>query len=140
MMMKLNNLRSNLFPLHHNTITAITELHGRHSLKTLNLPLPFLMASGPLKNKSLPEVDLRLPLLVEMLWTMEHIPEDMVPSDGILTTLTMKELAIVVDKKIQDYFLPFDFSPFNSSYFSLILPKLSFLLSYRKINFVDIFF
>merc|ERR1719220_1601701 len=114
---------------HNNTIT---ELHGRHSLKRLNLPLPFLTASGLLKNKSLPEVDLRLPLLGEMLLIMEHILEDMVPSDGIQTTLTMKELAIVVDKKIQDYFLPFDFSPFNSSYFSLILPKLSFLLSYRK--------
>merc|ERR1739848_516621 len=114
---------------HNNTITE----HGRHSLKKLNLHLPSLTASGLLKNKSLPEVDLRLPLLGEMLLIMEHILEDMVPSDGILTTLTMKELAIVVDKKIQDYFLPFDFSPFNSSYFSLILPKLSFLLSYRKI-------
>jgi hypothetical protein len=30
-------------------------LHGRHSLKTLNLLLPFLTASGLLKNKSLPE-------------------------------------------------------------------------------------
>merc|ERR1712083_766550 len=112
--MKLNNLRSDLFPFHNNTIT---ELHGPHSLKRLNLPS-----------------------LGEMLWIMEHIPEDMVPSDGILTTLTMKELAIVVDKKIQDYFLPFNFSSLNSSYFFLILLKLSFLVSYRKINFVDIFF
>merc|ERR1711971_705100 len=136
MMMKLSNLRSDLFPLHHNTITG---LHGRHSLKTLNLLLPFLTASGLLKSKSLPEVDLRLPSLVEMLWIMEHILEDMVPSDGILTTLTMKELATVVDKKIQDYFSRFNFSSLNSSYFSLILQKLSFLLSYRKINSIDIF-
>merc|ERR1719220_192992 len=121
---------------HNNTIT---ELHGRHSLKRLNLPLPFLTASGLLKNKSLPEVDLRLPLLGEMLWTMEHIPEDMVLLDGILTTLTMKELAIVVDKNFQDYLSIFNFSSLNSSYFFLILLKLSFLLSYRKINFVDIF-
>ena len=84
-------------------------------------------------------VDLHLPLLGEMLLIMEHILEDMVPSDGILTTLTMKELAIVVDKNFQDYFSLFKFSSLNSSYFSLILPKLSFLLSYRKINFVDIF-
>ena len=85
-------------------------------------------------------VDLRLPSLVEMLWIMEHILEDMVPSDGILTTLTMKELATVVDKKIQDYFSRFNFSSLNSSYFSILLPKLSFPLSYRKINFIDIFF
>ena len=85
-------------------------------------------------------MDLRLPSLVEMLWIMEHILEDMVPSDGILTTLIMKELAIVVDKKIQDYFSRFNFSSFNSSYLPLILPKLSFLLYYRKINFIDIFF
>ena len=84
-------------------------------------------------------MDLRLPSLGEMLLIMEHIPEDMVPSDGILTTLTMKELAIVVDKNFQDYFSLFKFSSLNSSYFSLILQKLSFLLSYRKINFVDIF-
>merc|ERR1712060_331086 len=135
-MMKLNNLRSDLFPFHNNTIT---ELQDRHSLKKLNLPLPSLMASGLLKNNSLPEVDLRLPSLGEMLLIMEHIPEDMVPSDGILTTLTMKELAIVVDKKSQDYFSIFNFSSLNFSYFYLILPKLSFLLSYRKINFVDIF-
>merc|ERR1712051_330393 len=94
---------------------------------------------GLLKNKSLPEVDLRLPSLGEMLLIMEHIPEDMVPSDGILTTLTTKELAIVVDKNFQDYFSRFNFSSLNSSYFFLILLKLSFLLSYRKINFVDIF-
>merc|ERR1719361_306519 len=130
--MKLKNLRSDLFPFHHNTIT---ELLGQHSLKTLNLRLPFLTASGLLKNKSLPEVDLLLPSLGEMLLIMEHILEDMVPSDGILTTLTMKELAIVVDKKIQDYFSRFNFPSLNSSYFYLILPKLSFLLSYRKINF-----
>merc|ERR1712008_9383 len=96
-------------------------------------------ASGLLKNKSLPEADLRLPSLGEMLLIMEHILEDMAPSDGILTTLIMKELAIVVDKKSQDYFSIFNFSSLNSSYFSLILLKLSFLLSYRKINFVDIF-
>ena len=84
-------------------------------------------------------MDLRLPSLGEMLLIMEHILEDMVPLDGILTTLTMKELAIVVDKKSQDYFSIFNFSSFNSSYFSLILLKLSFLLSYRKINFIDIF-
>ena len=84
-------------------------------------------------------VDLRLPSLGEMLLIMEHILEDMVPSDGILTTLTMKELAIVVDNKSQDYFSIFNFSSLNSSYFSLILLKLSFLLSYRKINFVYIF-
>merc|ERR1712008_593403 len=96
-------------------------------------------ASGLLKNKSLPEVDLRLPSLGEMLLIMEHILEDMGPSDGILTTLTMKELAIVVDKKSQDYFSIFNFSSLNSSYFFLILLKLSFLLSYRKINFFDIF-
>merc|ERR1712088_733978 len=106
---------------------------------TLNLPLPFLTASGLLKNRSLPEVDLHLPSLGEMLLIMEHIREDMVPSDGILATLTMKELAIVVDKKSQDYFSIFNFSSLNSSYFYLILPKLSFLLSYRKINFIDIF-
>merc|ERR1719350_2306765 len=99
--MKLNNLRSDLFPFHNNTIT---ELHDRHSLKMLNLPLPFLTASGLLKNKSLPEVDLRLPLLGEMLLIMEHILEDMVPSDGILTTLIMKELAIVVDKESKTTF------------------------------------
>merc|ERR1711956_201647 len=96
-------------------------------------------ASGLLKNKSLPEVDLRLPSLGEMLLIMEHILEDMVPLDGILTTLIMKELAIVVDKNFQGYFSRFNFSSLNSSYFSLILPKLSFLLSYRKINFIDIF-
>ena len=44
--------RSDLFPFHNNTIT---ELHDRHSLKKLHLPLPFLTASGLLKNKSLPE-------------------------------------------------------------------------------------
>merc|ERR1712060_993320 len=113
-MMKLNNLRSDLFPFHNNTIT---ELHDRRSLKKLNLPLPFLTASGLLKNKSLLEVDLHLPSLGEMLLIMEHILEDMVPSDGILTTLTMKELAIVVDKNFQDYF---SLSSLNSSYFSLI--------------------
>merc|ERR1712051_742584 len=100
-MMKLSSQRSDLFPFHNNTII---ELHGRHSLKTLNLPLPFLTASGLLKNKSLPEVDLHLPSLGEMLLIMEHIPEDMVPSDGILTTLTMKGLAIVVDKKSKTIF------------------------------------
>ena len=84
-------------------------------------------------------MDLLLPSLGEMLWIMEHIPEDMVPLDGILTTLTMKELATVVDKKIQDYFSRFNFSSLNSSYFSILLPKLSFPLSYRKINFIDIF-
>ena len=84
-------------------------------------------------------VDLRLPSLGEMLLIMEHILEDMVPSDGILTTLTMKELAIVVDKNFQDYFSLFKFSSLNSSYFPLILQKLSFLLSYRKINIIDIF-
>merc|ERR1712008_341737 len=118
---------------------TITELHGRHSHKVINLLLPFLTASGLLKNRSLPEVDLRLQSLGEMLLIMEHILEDTVPLDGILTTLTMKELAIVVDKKSQDYFSIFNFSSLNSSYFSLILPKLSFLLSYRKINFIDIF-
>merc|ERR1719189_1449272 len=115
--MKLNNLRSDLFPFHNNTIT---ELHGRHSLKKLNLHLPSLTASGLLKNKSLPEVDLHLPSLGEMLWIMEHIPEDMVPLDGILTTLTMKELAIVVDKNFQDYFSLFKFSSLNSSYLYLL--------------------
>merc|ERR1711956_110999 len=104
-----------------------------------NLLLPFLTASGLLKNKLLPEVDLRLPSLEVTLLIMEHILEDMVPSDGILTTLTMKELAIVVDKKSQDYFSIFNFSSLNSSYFSLILLNLSFLLTYRKINFVYIF-
>merc|ERR1711971_1352870 len=79
------------------------------------------------------------PSLGEMLLIMEHILEDMVPSVGILTTLTMKELAIVVDKNFQHYFSRFNFSSLNSSYFNLILPKLSFLLSYRKINFIDIF-
>ena len=44
--------RSDLFHFHNNTIT---ELHDPHSLKTLNLPLPFLMVSGPLKNKLLLE-------------------------------------------------------------------------------------
>ena len=58
--------RSNLFHFN-NTITELhdrhslitiwltVELNDRHSLKTLHLPLPFLMVSGPLKNKSLLE-------------------------------------------------------------------------------------
>merc|ERR1712025_109287 len=133
----MNNLRSDLFPFNENTIT---ELHGQHSHKmVLNPLLPFLMASEPLKNKSLPEVDLRLPSLGEMLWIMEHILEDTVPLDGTLTTLTMKELAIAVDKKFQDYFQLSNFSSFNPSYFFILLQKLSFLLLYRKINFIDIF-
>ena len=84
-------------------------------------------------------MDLLLPLLGVTLLIMELILEDMGLLDGTLTTLTMKELAIVVDKNFQDYFSLFKFSSLNSSYFPLILQKLSFLLSYRKINFVDIF-
>merc|ERR1719507_1264639 len=92
--MKLNNLRSNLFHFHNNTII---ELHDRHSLKTLNLPLPFLMVSGLLKNKLLLEVDLLLPLLGATLLIMELILEDMELSDGTLTILTVKGLDIVAD-------------------------------------------
>ena len=42
-------------------------------------------------------VDLLLPLLGVTLLIMEPILEDMGPSDGTLTILTMKELDIVAD-------------------------------------------
>merc|ERR1712029_900181 len=72
--------------------------------------------------------------------TTELTLEAMVLLDGTLITLIMKALVTDVDKSSENCFLPFDFSLFISSCFSALLQKTSFLLLYRKINFIHKFY